>query len=229
MPNVSRINPLSIAPGGTAPTANDMKYKPVQSITMGIRIGNSMNAELGLVQSFNWSIARNSSELYQIEAVPNTGAPGESMSLSSTPEFVDSAYWPGEVIEVIPGKQGAASLTLHRCTMYGSNLLSALMYLQNAGNVGDTVAGSEIATLKDLDADTFHQFVTLCQQVRPIYIKQVFFNPISGKIAYGREFQDCWIEDLKENIPEANDNKVVIEEMTVKATRIRPLQKAIYS
>ena len=234
MPHVSRINALNIAPRAvtTEITAEEYSQRPVQSITMGVRVGNDYSVALGYVQSFTWSIARSSTELYQIEPIADGTFAGNasSLALGETPEFVDSKYWPGEVIEVIPGKQGAASLSLSRTTLYGSNLLSALMYLQGAGNVGNDVAGTERTSLDFTAAGiaAFQQFVTIVQQVRPIYIKQIFMNPINGKLAYGRVFEDCWIEDLRENLPEASENRVVIEEMTLKATRIRPLNSSLY-
>lgn len=229
MPDHSRINPLSSSAASTASstlgtTGYDPNFnRPIQSITMGIRIGKDEAAELGYVQSFAWNITRGSSELYQIEPVPDATGLGSSMSLSTTPEFLSSKYWPGEVIEVIPGKQGAASLTLSRCTLYSSSLLSALMYLQDAGNIGNTPASAERQNLQGISANEFRNFVTLVQQVRPVYVKQIFLNPISGKLVFGRVFEECWIEDMKENIPDASENKVIIEEMTLKATRIRPL------
>ena len=230
MPHVSRINPLNISPGSGV-DAEDYSGRPVQSITMGVRIGDVQSVAIGYVQSFTWSIARSSTELYQIEPVADGTFTGK-LTLQGTPEFLKSKYWPGEVIEVIPGKQGAASLSLSRATLYGSNLLSALMYLQGAGNVGNDVAGTEKSTPLDFTAAgiaAFQQFVTIVQQVRPIYIKQIFMNPITGGLAYGRVFEDCWIEDLRENLPEASENRIVIEEMTLKATRIRPIDTASYS
>lgn len=54
------------------------------------------------------------------------------------------------------------------------------------------------------------QYVSLIQQVRPLYIKQVVYNPISGGIIWGRVFKDV-DEDSTEEMPDASKNEVVID------------------
>jgi hypothetical protein len=226
MPDISRVNPLNIAPGIAPDSAEYLKHV-VQSITMCVRVGNNTEAPLGYIQDFQWSIDRPATELYQIEAVPDGTFAGPNSGYSTNDGLFYSTYWPGEVIEQIPGKQGSAKLSIKRCTLYGSNLLSALMQLQGAGTEENGAVGTELDQLSfdASQATNFAQYVSLIQQIRPVYIKQMFLNPVTGKLAFGRVFQECWITSMSEALPNASKNEAVIEDMKLQATRIRPMVK----
>lgn len=219
----SRVNPLNVKPTET-PNGVEMLKLPVQSITVGVRIGESVDIAIGLVQKFGWSINRGSTEVYQIEPVVDGtfGAAVSRLLPSDSTSFFSSKYFPGEVIELIPGKQGAAELELSRCVLYGSNIFSALMSIENAGTEATADSGVENSTVNF--GGSLLNYVTLIQQVRPIYIKQVVYNPASttGEILWGRTFEDVWIESWSEEMPDASKNEAVVDTIRAKATRIRP-------
>ena len=225
MADISRVDPISVSPNETM-TANAYKDHIIQSITMGVRIGQNVSIALGGLQSFGWRIERPVTELYQIEPLVD-GTFSSNIQLASNPGLFNSKYWPGEVIELIPGKQGPANLSLSRCVFYGSNLLSALMFIEKAGTEENgAFAIPEATSFQPSDAASsqhFSQYVSLIQQVRPIFIKQFFINPVDGTLAYGRVFEDVYIESMSEETVDASTNKPMIESIEAKATRIRPL------
>ena len=225
MANISRVTPISISP--TDPmTASSYKDHIIQTISMGVRIGQNVSIAIGGMQSFGWRVERPVTELYQIEPLVD-GTFSSAIQLTSNPGLFKSAYWPGEVIELIPGKQGPASLSLSRCVFFGSNLLSALMYIEKAGTEEAGAfaipEASKFQPSKDESSKNFSQYVSLIQQVRPIFIKQFFTNPVDGTLAYGRVFEDVYIESMSEETVDAQSNKPMIESIEAKATRIRPL------
>lgn len=219
----SRVNPINVNPGTLADSKKHLA-RPVQSTSVGIRVGDNVNVNIGYIQKFNFDISRPSSEVYQIEPCVN-GTFGYAMNdliKDGAIPFFETKYHPGEVIEVIPGKQGAAELSISRAVLYGSNLMSALMYIERAGT--ESIDEAEAAEL--YFGGNSMQYVSLIQQVRPIFIKQVIYNPISGKIIWGRVFQDVWIESWSEEMPDASKNEILVDSIKAKATRIRPLNKA---
>lgn len=225
MADVSRVDPISISPSETM-TDNAYKKHMIQTITMGVRVGETVNVALGGIQSFGWSQDRPVTELYQIEPIPD-GTFTSAASIDSNSGLLSTKYWPGEVVELVPGKQGPAQLDISRTVFYGSNILSALMYIENAGTEeSGAFATSEASSFdpsNSTDSQNFSQYVTLIQQVRPVFIKQIFINPIDGSLAYGRVFEDVWITSMSEETVDAESNKPLIESIKASATRIRPI------
>ena len=225
MADVSRVTPLSISPRDSFSTTAEMyKRHIVTHIQLGVRIGQDVNLALGFIQGLNWDIDRPITEVHQIEPIPD-GTFSNMVSIKRNPGLFNTKYYPGEVIELIPGKQGAASITISRCVLYGSNIMSALMYIEKAGTEEPSIGSAEAASFDPMDpasSVSFAQYVTLIQQVRPVFIKQIILNPVNGVVAYGRVFEDVWIESMSEEQVAAEENKPLIETIKAKATRIRP-------
>lgn len=202
----------------------------IQSISMGIRFSDKYYA-IGYIQKFGWSSTRDAKELYQIEPFPNgTFDTGYTLDANS-PSFLESDYWPGEVMEIVPSKLGAIDIDLGRYVLYRSNLLSILMQIERAGTDETEASLPGPAVTHPMDGNAtiteYNKYVTLIQQVRPIQIYQIYINPITGKPIFGRHFVNCWLTNLGETIPEANANEPIMEDGKAKATRIRPLPSAI--
>jgi len=189
----------------------------IQSITMAIRVGPNQYA-IGYVQEFGWDAARDAKALHQMEPYPD-GTFSSSETLDDS-DFIDSNYWPGEPVEVIPGKIDIITLTLKRYALYTSNLLAALMRISAAGTEDTDV----LPTTNDVvnDVSSVNQYVTLIQQVRPIEIYQMYISPTTGRVVYGRKFEECWFTKIGETIPNADTNEAILEEGELKAARIRP-------
>lgn len=218
----SRILPLNWATGADGqPVDEAVAYPPkaaMQSITMAIRAGKDKRFALGYIKSFNWSMNRASTTLHQIEPYPD-GTFSNANSFD-TASFSTSFYWPGEPVEVIPGKVDAIDITLDKYAMYTNNLLRSLLSIEGAG--------TEHVTGVTNNADIHYagtgqnEYVSLIQQVRPVYIYQIFINPITGNSAFGRVFEECWFESIGEDIPDASQNGPITENGKLKATRMRP-------
>ena len=93
------------------------------------------------------------------------------------------------------------------------------MYVEKAGNESLDTSGENPELVFGGNA---MQYVSLIQQVRPIFIKQIVYNPVDGSIIWGRVFEGAWIEDWSEEIPDASKNEIVVESMKIKAAKIRP-------
>jgi len=228
MADISRVTPLSISPRESFDTTAE-KYKKhiVTHIQLGVRVGQDVNVALGFIQGFNWSIDRPVTEVHQIEPIPD-GTFSSDISIKSNDGLFKTKYYPGEVIELIPGKQGAVSIDISRCVLYGSNIMSALMFIEKAGTEELKIGSKEASKFDPADSASsasFAQYVTLIQQVRPVYIKQIIINPVNGKAAYGRVFEDVWIESMSEEQVTADKNEPLVESIKAKATRIRPFIK----
>ena len=225
MADISRVTPLSISPRDSLDTTADMYKKHIVThIQLGVRVGQDVNIALGFIQGFNWSIDRPVTEVHQIEPIPD-GTFSSSVKIKSNDGLFNTKYYPGEVIELIPGKQGAVSIDISRCVLYGSNILSALMFIEKAGTEESKIGSAEASSFDPTDSTSsgsFAQYVTLIQQVRPVYIKQIILNPVSGEVAYGRVFEDVWIESMSEEQVTADKNEPLVESIKAKATRIRP-------
>ena len=215
----SRILPINRAKaGGWTESSGTVPKAAIQSITMCVRFGDSKYA-IGYIQKFSWKMTRENQTLHQIEAYPN-GTFGDHGAWGSV-GFNDSSYFPGEAIEVIPGKQPAIDITLGRYALYSSNLLSSV--LRSNG------AGTEEATMVSSNADINIKsgniaYISMLQQVRPVDIYQIYYSPVDGSQIFGRLFEECWFKDYGETIPEAAKNEAILEDATLTATRIRPLQ-----
>ena len=215
----SRILPINRAKaGGWTESSGTVPKAAIQSITMCVRFGDSKYA-IGYIQKFSWKMTRENQTLHQIEAYPN-GTFGDHGAWGSV-GFNDSSYFPGEAIEVIPGKQPAIDITLGRYALYSSNLLSSV--LRSNG------AGTEEATMVSSNADINIKsgniaYISMLQQVRPVDIYQIYYSPVDGTPIFGRLFEECWFKDYGETIPEAAKNEAILEDATLTATRIRPLQ-----
>ena len=225
MADVSRTIPISVSPRDSVDlNSQDFKRHLVTGISLGVRVGQDVDIAIGFIQSLSWSIDRPVTEIHQIEPIPD-GTFSSQVSIDKNPGLFNTKYYPGEVIELIPGKQGAVALSLSRCVLFGSNLLSALMYIEKAGTEENTVGAAEAQSFDPTKSEHnkyFAQYVTLIQQVRPVYVKQIMINPVDGSVAYGRVFEDVWIESMSEEQVTADTNSPIIESISAKATRIRP-------
>jgi hypothetical protein len=226
----SRVVPLnySRASGFTKAqddgTSNLIPASVIQSISMGIRVGTQKYA-IGYVHKFTWSATREVTEVYQIEPFPN-GTFSDLTSIAGTnPSFRDSSYWPGEVVELIPGKVGAVELEISRYVLYTSNILQALSAIEKIGTeeIDAIPPTSNPLATGTLSTSNYNQYVSLIQQVRSFEIEQLYVNPVTGSAIFGRVFENCWLTDLGEEIPESNENKPILENAKAKAARIRPL------
>ena len=217
----SRIFPMNWATGGGGRVLDtDIVPKAaMQSITMAVRFGDGKQFAIGYVQEFTWSMRRESEVLHQIEAYPN--GTFESATNLATAQFGQTFYWPGEPIEVIPGKVSGVELTLARYALYSSNLLRSLMRIDGAG----TEDSEQIQNNNEIQYNGALQnpYVSLIQQVRPVYIYQQFLSPTVGTIVFGRVFEECWFTDIGEEIPTAERNGPILERGALTATRIRPV------
>ncbi len=193
----------------------------IQSITMAVRFGDGKQYAVGYVQEFGWSADRGSQTLHQIEPYPNgTFSGGAAGPALGTVGFSESKYWPGEPVEVVPGKMGEITVTLNRYALYSSNLLRSLLSIDGAG----TEHKDPIDNQEDIQytGSNQNEYVSLIQQTRPVYIYQIFISPINGKIVFGRVFEECWFTGIGETLPAADTNEAVLENGTLIATRMRP-------
>ena len=229
----SRILPLNWATGAggsirtdeTTPAGRALPPKAaIQSITMALRVGKDRPFAIGYVQAFNWSMTRDAQALHQIEPYPD--GTFSAANTFDTAEFGNTFYWPGEPVESIPGKVGLVDITLKKCAMYSNNTMRSLLVADGAGT------SHELEDIPASNADLHYtgaaqnEYISLIQQVRPVYIYQSYINPMSGTNAFGRTFEECWITSLGEEIPEASQNGPVMENTQLKATRIRPFAAA---
>jgi len=221
----SRVIPLNWATGAGLDTREyeqqGLTAPPpaaIQSMTMAIRTGKDKEYAIGYAYEFTWNMSRDSQVLHQLEPFPN----GTFGAGSFETPFQDSFYWPGEPVEVIPGKVDAVSLTLKKYAMYSNNLMRSLLVSDGAGT------NHELGDIPNNNAGLHYtgagqnEYVSLVQQVRPVYIYQMYINPITGQSAYGRVFEECWFTSLGEDIPNADSNGPVLENGELRATRIRP-------
>lgn len=222
----SRIFPINWATGagGTISDFDTFPKAAMQSITMSLRFG-SRNMAIGYIQNFNWSMERAAQTYHQIEAYPN-GTFGAQDGSLATAEFITSTYWPGEPVEVIPGKVGGINITLGKIAFYSANMLRTLLTIEGAGTEnkdGDT----GITNPNDMfyTGTLQNEYVSTIQQVRPIYIHQIFLSPTTGVPVFGRTFEECWFTNISEQIPDAATNGAIVETATLLATRMRPYVK----
>jgi len=218
----SRLLPLhNVDESATTP------HSVIQSITMGIRIGSNKYA-IGAIHKFSFRMERDAKPIYQIEPYPDvrgddTSASGLGGAFASAEFDEDTTYWPGEAIEVIPGKMGPINITLHRYVLYTANLMAAVLRATGSGvydsnPVAPNLKTSESAVIK---------YVNILQQVRPFDVYQFFVSPITGKVLWGRKFGGCWIKNLGETSPESDRNEAILEEGELMATYIRPLTSSL--
>jgi hypothetical protein len=190
-----------------------------------LRLGNrdgSILVPVGLVQKISWGVTRKSTEIYQVEAIPDT--------IDSDPSVVDltvpgqfeniQKYWPGEPLEVIPFTQDVIEMTLDRTvTNYGTGLEALL-------NVGGAAEYSTDAGVSTYDASE-GRAVTPLQQVRPFNIYSIFYSPTQiGRRIYGVAFQDCWVQDVSGWDIDSKGDGVIIESIKARCPRIRLFRDA---
>jgi hypothetical protein len=218
----NRILPINWATAGEDVRAIDgtgaVPKAAIQTITMSMRFGHGKNYAIGYIKKFTWTASRDKQVLHQIEAYPD-GTFGGAPAFGSS-NFPSSKYWPGEPVEVVPGKMGAIEITLDRYALYSSNLLRALLLSDNAGTEGETVTNNGDIHYA---GDGQNKYVSLIQQTRPIEITQQFVSPLNGRIIFGRVFEECWFTDIGEEIAEAEKNEAVVENGKLTCTRMRPL------
>jgi hypothetical protein len=191
----------------------------IQSITMALRFGDGKEYAIGYIKKFSWTAQRDKQVLHQIEPYPNGTFTGNAPGFGSV-AFKDSKYWPGEPVEMIPGKMGAIEIELQRYALYSSNLLRTLLTSDGAG----TEHNVPVQNNSDIhySGDKQNEYVSLIQQTRPVFIYQTYINPLNGKIIFGRVFEECWFTDIGEEIADAEKNEAIIENGKLTATRLRP-------
>lgn len=222
MAYASRILPINraMAGGGWKESSGQLPKAAIQSITMSMRFGDNQYA-IGYVKTFSWKVTRDNTVLHQIEAFPN-GTFGESGAWGSV-GFTGSNhayYWPGEAVEVVPGKQPGIEITLNRYALYTSNALSSILRIDGAGTEED----APISSNADVNISSGEvAYVSLLQQVRPVDVYQIYYSPVTGKPIFGRVFQECWFKEYGEESHDAEKNTPVIENAVLTATRIKPL------
>jgi len=205
----------------------NVPHASIQSITMGVRIGDQ-KYPIGYIHKFSFDMKRDNKTIYQIEPYPDVLVyPGNATGLATTftsAEFnEDTAYWPGEAIEIIPGKMGVIDITLDRYALYTGNLMSAMMRATGSGNYDTTDTTPNI----DESADEIIKYVNILQQVRPFEIYQIFVSPISGGVLWGRKFGGVWFNSIGETSPESDKNEPILEGGKMQATYIRPLSSSV--
>lgn len=218
----SRLLPLhNINESATTP------HSSIQSITMGIRIGNQKFA-IGYINKFSFEMNRDQKTIYQIEPYPDvmgddSSPAGIATSFTSRRFDENTRYWPGEAIEVIPGKMQPLKLTLERYSLYTSNLMAAVARASGSGVYDPT----EVAPNLQETAPAIIKYISILQQVRPFDIYQIFVSPITGGVLWGRKFGGCWFTKIGEVSPDAEKNEPLLEQGEIQATYIRPLTSSI--
>jgi hypothetical protein len=213
---LSNENPAAVTPHST-----------IQSITMGIRIGNQKFA-IGYIHKFVLDMTRANKPVYQIEPYPNVLGDDNSPSgiaTTFTPLTFDenTKYWPGESIEMIPGKIEPIKITLEKYALYTANLMAAVSRAAASG-VYDSV---ETPPNLQESAPPVIKYVNILQQVRPFDIYQIFVSPVTGGVLWGRKFGGCWLTKVGEVVSESDKNEPILEQGEVMATYIRPLSSSI--
>jgi hypothetical protein len=217
----SRIFPINFATGagGRVADTDRVPKAAIQSITMALRFGDGKRFAIGYVNSFGWSMTRAAEVIHQIEPYPNgTFEPSTDLATAS---FGQTFYWPGEPIEVIPGKVDGISIDLAKYALYSANLLRSLLSIDGSGTEHET----GVQNNSDIHYTGAYQneYVSLIQQVRPVYIFQQVITPTTGEIVFGRVFEECWFTDIGEEIPDAKTNGPILEKGKLTGTRIRPV------
>ena len=218
----NRLLPLhNINPNSNAP------HSSIQSITMGIRIGNQKFA-IGYINKWSFNMERAEKTVFQIEPYPDVrgddSAPAGIASVYTARTFDENTtYWPGEAIEVIPGKMNPVKITLHRYALYTGNLLAAISRATGSG----VYDGSEVPPNIQETEEPVIKYVNILQQVRPFDIYQIFVSPVTGGVLWGRKFGGCWFTKIGETSPDSDKNEPILEEGEIAATYIRPLSSSI--
>jgi hypothetical protein len=189
----------------------------IQSITMAIRVGSN-KFSIGYINEFGWDATRDVKSIHQIEPYPD-GTFDNQANLTSA--FGSTSYWPGEPVEVIPGKVDVVTITLKRYVLYTSNLLAACMRLEAAGTESVSATKSTLNTDVN-DVTNVNKYVSLIQQVRPIELYQMYISPTTGQVVFGRKFEECWFTKIAETIPTGENNEAILEDGELKCARIRP-------
>ena len=211
---------------------NDAKtpHAAIQSITMGVRVGSQKYA-IGYIQKFSFDMKRDAKAIWQIEPYLDVLGMGETgmgvgSSFSGVEFNEETKYYPGEAIEVIPGKMSPLTLKLSRYSLYTGNLLSAMMRATGAGVYDSTPAIPNMAETSSA-ADAAIKYVNILQQSRPFEIFQIFVSPLTGSVLWGRKFGGCWFTSIGEVTPDAEKNEPIIEDGEIQATYVRPLSSSL--
>jgi len=228
----SRLLPIHQSPAWSDPTTVNVPHSAIQSITMGIRVGGQKFA-LGYIHKFSFDMKRDNKPIYQIEPYPDIfGDATATPSGISGNQFDDgifneeTGYWPGEAIEIIPGKMGVIEIKLNRYSLYTGNLMSAMMRATGSGVYeNSTQLSPNIADTEATDKALY--YISILQQVRPFDIYQIFVSPITGGALWGRKFGGCWFSTIGEEAPDSDKNEPIIENGTVQATYVRPLTSSL--
>lgn len=199
-------------------------HNAIQSITMGIRVGVNKYA-IGYIHSFQFDMKRDAKPIWQVEPYPDilgddTAASGIPVGTFANRVFDENtSYWPGEAIEVIPGKMGQLELTIDRYSVYTANLMAAMARATGSGVYDSTPQAPHVQQ----DSQWSINYVSILQQVRPFDIYQIFVSPVTGTVTWGRKFGGCWFSSIGEKTPESDKNDPILENAKVVATYIRPL------
>jgi hypothetical protein len=146
-----------------------------------------------------------------------------SSTFSARPFDENTTFWPGEAIEVIPGKMGQIDITLDRYALYTGNLMAAVLRATGGGVYDSTPVAPNLQE----SAATVIKYINILQQVRPFDLYQIYVSPMNGAVLWGRKFGGCWLTELGETAPESDKNEPILENGKVLATYIRPLTSSI--
>ena len=182
----NRLLPLhNVNPNANAP------HSSIQSITMGIRIGNQKFA-IGYINKWSFNMERSEKVVFQIEPYPDvrgddSSAAGIASVYTARTFDENTTYWPGEAIEIIPGKMNPIKITLHRYALYTGNLLAAVSRATGSGvydsaEVPPNIQETEAPVIK---------YVNILQQVRPFDIYQIFVSPRQEEFCGGGSSEDA--------------------------------------
>ena len=202
-------------------------HASIQSITMGLRFGDQKYA-IGYIHKFNFDMKRDNKTIYQIEPYPDVLG-DDSSAAGITSQFTpvefneDTQYWPGEPVEIIPGKMGAIELTLDRYALYTANIMAATLRATGGAVYDD----ADVPPHLQEDENPVIKYVNILQQVRPFDIYQIFVSPLTGGVLWGRKFGGCWFSSVGETTPESDKNEPVMENGKIHVTYIRPLTSSI--
>jgi len=192
-----------------------------------VRLGNTGPSQaVGLVQKIEWSMSRNTKEIYQIEAMPDMLF-GEHIDVDITQPgrySVSELYYPGEPVEIVPGVMNPIELTLDRAVMNSGTGLEALLLAGDAAEYQEYNNGTGYAPFitnsTDLNGNPTRG-ITPLQQVRPFNLFSLFYSPTTGDVIYGLKFVDNWIEDISGWNIEAAGDAAIIESVKMKAPKVR--------
>lgn len=178
-------------------------------ITLAVRTGSGQTA-IGYISELNRTHTRDVTRLYQLE--PYTGN-NDYKTLRET----HNTYFPGEAVEVVPGRVSDETLELTRYALYTSTLFEAFMRANGSGDNND----KDIKDVNATGSQNEFRYVNTLQQVRPVNVYEYYISPVSKNILWGIVYYDCWFTNMGRRVGVTGDT-VISEQATLQVTRTRP-------